>query len=352
MRHRPELDGLRGIAVLIVLASHTRLFGFAVEGGLAGVTLFFVLSGFLITSLLVAEYGRYGRVDLRAFYVRRGLRLLPAMFALLAVVAVGYAINTWPSPPAPAIDNLPISLLTVAFYVPNWAAMTLEAGVLGHTWSLGVEEQFYLIWPLTLVAGIHVLGPRRMALVALAVAILVTPWRLFLLESTGIARVVDGTDTHADALMLGCVLALLRLRAPSFMGWLGIGCAVAAGAVWASGEMGLALFLPVATIASVAALAGCPAMLAWRPLAYVGRISYGLYLWHYLFIWWGWPAPLVIAASIAVAVVSYERLERPFLRLKDRYARASMVENRPTDVAPIDADPRLSTSRRSKPEHP
>jgi peptidoglycan/LPS O-acetylase OafA/YrhL len=131
----------------------------------------------------------------------------------------------------------------------------------------------------------------------------------------------------------GAPLALLRVRSPASVGWLGIGGVVVTGTVWASGGIGLLLFLPVATIASVAALAGCPAMLAWRPLAYVGRISYGLYLWHYLLIWWGWPAPLEIAASIAIAVVSYEFLERPFLRLKDRYARVPVDANPPPHIA-------------------
>ncbi len=187
MHHRPELDGLRGVAILIVLASHTRLAGFAIEGGFAGVTLFFVLSGFLITSLLVAELGSHGRVDLRAFYIRRGLRLLPAMFALLAVVAVGYALNAWPSPPAPRIASVPVSLVAVAAYVPNWAAMAIPMGVLGHTWSLGVEEQFYLAWPIALLAGRRLLGPRGLALVALALAVLVTPWRHFLLAVLGSA---------------------------------------------------------------------------------------------------------------------------------------------------------------------
>ncbi len=339
MRHRPELDGLRGIAVLIVLALHTGLGGLAGDGGVAGVTLFFVLSGFLITSLLVAESGRNGRVDLRAFYVRRGLRLLPAIFALLAVVAIGYTLKVWPSPPAPAIDNVPFSLLTVVAYVANWGAMTSYMGVLGHTWSLGVEEQFYLGWPIALLAGIRLLGPRRLALLAVALSVLVMPWRVFLLDAVGMIRVFDGTDTHADALLLGCTLALLRVRAPTFVGWLGIGGVVVSGALWGTGGTSLVLLLPVATIASVAALAGCPPQLAWRPLAYIGRISYGLYLWHFLLIWWGWPTPLEVAASIAVAVVSYERLERPFLRLKDRYARVSMDEDRPQVVTLLQPTP-------------
>jgi len=294
-----------------------------------------VLSGFLITSLLVAELGSRSRIDLRAFYIRRGLRLLPVLFALLAVVAVGYALDGWPSPPGPEIYNVPLSLLAVAAYVPNWVQMTFPLGVLGHTWSLGIEEQFYLVWPIALLTGLRLLGARGLGLAALALAVLVTPWRLFLLESGDWVRVFLGTDTHADALLFGCALALLRIRAPSFVGWLGVGGIIVTGAAWASGGMGLAVFMPLATIASVAALAGCPATLAWRPLAYIGRISYGIYLWHFLLIWWGWPAPLAIAASIAVAAVSYERLERPFLRLKDRYGRASLAEDqRPAVTQP------------------
>jgi peptidoglycan/LPS O-acetylase OafA/YrhL len=333
MRHRPELDGLRGIAVLIVLASHTGLLGYRDAGGQAGVTLFFVLSGFLITSLLLVEFGHNGRVDLRAFYLRRALRLLPAMFALLAVVALGYSLDAWPSRIAPPIENVPVSLLAVAAYVPNWASMSIDMGVLGHTWSLGVEEQFYLLWPITLLAGIRVLGPRRVAFLALAVAILVTPWRVLLMQTEAQIRVIAGTDTHADALLSGCVLALLRVRVPSLVGWFGVGCVVAMGGFIVG--IGLPVYLPIVTVGSAVALAGCPVMLGWRPLAYVGRISYGIYLWHFLLIWWGWPAPLAIAVSIAVAIVSYERFERPFLRLKDRYARASVDEDPRPSAAPL-----------------
>lgn len=323
MMHRPGLDGLRGIAVLIVLASHARIAGFALQGGLAGVTLFFVLSGYLITSLLVAERDGTGRVNLRAFYIRRGLRLLPALFALLAVVSVGYAFDAWPSPPGPVVDNLLVSVVAVAGYVGNWAILGFNPGVLGHTWSLGVEEQFYFVWPLMLLAGLRLFGPRGVAVVALALAVLVTPWRFVVAGEDNLIRLRVGTDMHADALLFGCALALLRIRASSLVGWAGVGGLVVLAAVWTSGALGELIFVPLATIASVAALAGCPSLLGGRPLAYVGRISYGLYLWHYLLIWWGWPAPLTIVVSIAVAVVSYERLERPFLRLKDRYGRVT-----------------------------
>jgi peptidoglycan/LPS O-acetylase OafA/YrhL len=173
-----------------------------------------------------------------------------------------------------------------------------------------------------------------------------TPWRLILAHAGDWPHIWIGTDTHADALLLGCALALRPVRAPSSIGWLGIGAVVLAGAVWPTGDVGLLVFIPAATVASGVALAGCPAMLSWQPLAYVGRISYGLYLWHFLLLWWGWPAPLVIVASLAVAILSYEWLERPFLRLKDRYARVPTGRTRTVAAAPV-ASPGAAATRPS-----
>lgn len=315
MRYRPELDGLRGIAVLVVLASHAHVPGFAIDGGLAGVTLFFALSGYLITSLLAAEIAASGRIRLAGFYARRALRLLPALFAVLIVVAIGYSIGVWTS-----LAALPLTIASVVGYMANWAGIGgLQLGVLAHTWSLSVEEQFYLAWPLLLVAGIRF---RRLAIALLVVAVLVTPWRFVLMgDGAGYARVFAGTDTHVDALFVGCAIALLGTRLPSAFGWLGLAATVVLGMTWAS-DAELPWFLPLATVGSALALAGCPASLRWAPLAYIGRISYGLYLWHYLFIWSGLPWPVVILASLLVASLSYIVIERPFLRLKDRTRRA------------------------------
>jgi peptidoglycan/LPS O-acetylase OafA/YrhL len=336
-QHRPELDGLRGVAVVLVLLSHTQAAGFAVEGGFAGVTLFFALSGYLITSLLDAEVGKFGRVDLKAFYLRRGLRLLPALFALLVVVATGYALDAWPSPPAPPIASVPIALVSAAAYVPNWIGMGFPLGVLGHTWSLGVEEQFYLAWPISLLAGYRLLGPRKLGAVLVLVAALVSPWRLLLVQLGYVSHVFAGTDTHADALLLGAAFAILRVRAPDMVGWLGFGLLVCLALFWPSGRDGLLLYLPAATVASVMALAGCPDRLSWRPIAYIGRVSYGLYLWHFLFLWWGWPAPMVLLVSLLAAIASYELYERHFLRIKDRY--------RPVGPPPSEAAPAIRPPR-------
>lgn len=313
MRYRPELDGLRGIAVLVVLAAHAGVPGIRGEGGGgAGVTLFFVLSGFLITSLIVAERERDGRVNLPAFYVRRGLRLLPALFALVFVVIIAYGFGLWVASPP---DGLAIA--AVVGYVGNWASVAgLQLGVLAHTWSLAVEEQFYLLWPALLLLGLRLGGRRRTAVAILAISIMVTPWRMILWSDGAFDRVLNGTDTHADALLIGCAIALLNVRLPSRIGLLGALAIVGLGIAWrASAEV---YFLPLAAIAAAIAVAGCPEVLGWRPLAYVGRISYGLYLWHYLFIWSGLPWPVVIFISFVTAVVSFQVIERPFLRLKDR----------------------------------
>src|SRR5450759_534901 len=143
MKHRPELDGLRGIAILAVLGAHMGVPGFAAGGGGAGVTLFFVLSGYLITSLLFAEKDRFGRVDLRAFYMRRALRLFPALAAVLVVVVLLVVTGSMPQAASEGVDYR-IVLLGVVGYVANWVAVAGQSiGILGHTWSLAVEEQFY-----------------------------------------------------------------------------------------------------------------------------------------------------------------------------------------------------------------
>ena len=319
LAHQPELDGLRGIAVLVVLAAHARVTPVAAEGGLAGVTLFFVLSGYLITRLLIAERTTIGRVDLRAFYMRRALRLFPALGALLIVVLVGYAIGLWESNRA----DLGVAIPAVILYAGNWVAATgASFGVLGHTWSLAVEEQFYLVWPVLLLLLLSRVSLRAVAVGAVLIAVLVTPWRLVLLMNGQLGWAFNGTDTHADALLLGCAIAILGTKLPATLGWLGVLGLIATSIVWIGGG-GLLIMVPLATIASALAVAGSPQALGWRPLAFVGTISYGLYLWHFLFIWSGLPAIVVVAASFAAAIASYYVVERPFLRLKDRWGTTS-----------------------------
>jgi peptidoglycan/LPS O-acetylase OafA/YrhL len=312
VRHRPELDGLRGLAVVLVIGSHAQVPGFGV-GAVAGVTLFFVLSGFLITSILVAERDRVGGIDLVAFYVRRALRLLPALYSVTILVLAGYLLGFWANVPATGEG-----IVGMLLYVGNWTtAAGLSSGVLGHTWSLAVEEQFYILWPVALILGLRYGDRRTVALVALAVAVGVLPWRLFIATTTTGWRTFLGTDTNADALLLGCAIALLQPRLSRLAGWAGIIGLIAVSELWHTSADTVPLF-SLAAITSALAVAACPTVLSWSPLAYVGRISYGLYLVHYLLIWSGIPWPTVVLGSLAIASVSYRYLELPILRLKDR----------------------------------
>jgi peptidoglycan/LPS O-acetylase OafA/YrhL len=336
MKHRPELDGLRGIAILLVLAAHTGVPGFADGGGGAGVTLFFVLSGYLITSLLLAERAKNGRVDLKAFYIRRALRLFPALAAVLIVVAALLMLGLMPAD-ALRDTNYGIVIVGVIAYVANWVAVAGQSiGMLGHTWSLAVEEQFYIVWPTLLLVGLR-FGRVRLALVVLLLIFLDTPYRLFLDLNGGFMHVFVGTDSRGDALLFGCVLALLETRWHTAVGWLGVAAVVVMAGFW-PGDPGLGaqiLFIPGAAIAATLAVAGCPTLLAWRPLAFIGRISYGLYLWHGLVIWWHLAWPVAVPLSIAIACVSYFALEQPFLRLKDRFGRARpATTTEPTQPTP------------------
>ena len=337
MKHRPELDGLRGIAILIVLGAHTGVPGFADGGGGAGVTLFFVLSGYLITSLLLAEKAKTGRVDLRAFYIRRALRLFPALAATLVVVTFLAVAGLMPQAAKEGVDYR-VVVLGVICYVVNWVAVAGQSiGMLGHAWSLAVEEQFYIVWPTLLLLGLR-LGRTPLVLVLLLLAFLDTPYRLLLDLNGGFMHVFVGTDSRGDALLLGCVLALLETRWHPVVGWAGVLGVLAVAALW-PGDPGLGaqlMFIPAAAIVSTLAVAGCPVILAWRPLAFIGKISYGLYLWHGLVIWWALPWPVAVPLSIAIACVSYFVLEQRFLRLKDRFGRA-----RP---GPADAATKPSTS--------
>jgi peptidoglycan/LPS O-acetylase OafA/YrhL len=296
----------------------------------AGVTLFFVLSGYLITSLLLAERARVGRVDLRAFYVRRALRLLPALYALTIVVLTGYFIGLWANVPATAQG-----IVGMLLYVGNWTtAAGFSSGVLGHTWSLAVEGQFYLLWPLVLIIGLRSANPRTVAIVALAAAVAVLPWRLLIATTTVGYRTFLGTDTNADALLLGCAVAILRPRLSGLTGWAGLVGVIAVSELWHSSADTVPLF-SLGAIAAAIAVAACPVVLQCRPLAFVGRISYGLYLWHYLFMWSDIPWPVVLLATIAIASVSYRYLEQPFLKLKDRALGQPLVRLRTQAQEPV-----------------
>ncbi len=362
----PGLDGLRGVAVLAVLLYHGGVSWSG--GGFLGVEMFFVLSGFLITSLLVGEWGRSGRIALRAFWARRARRLLPALFALVAAIGVYYAL----AGPTKAVPGLQGDGISTLLYFSNWHqvaagtnyfAASGPVSPLQHTWSLAIEEQFYLLWPL-LVLGVLGLARRRRACerrslqVLLGVSLsgaLIASVEMALLFSSGrgLDRVYYGTDTRATGLLLGAALAIaLAIRRTAHPArpaaatprlallWARQALAVASvatiallvtGIVLADGDdawvypFGM-LATDAAMVVLIAAIVLRPQALGARlmalaPLRGLGKISYGLYLWHFpLFLWLDesstgqrGPALLILrlAVTLAVSLVSYTIVEQP-----------------------------------------
>ncbi|HUL28555.1 MAG TPA: acyltransferase, partial [Streptosporangiaceae bacterium] len=244
-RYMPGLDGLRALAVLAVVAYHLGL-GWA-PGGLLGVGVFFTLSGYLITDLLLSQWETTGRMRLADFWRRRARRLLPALFVMLAVVAAW--VTLLDRGQLPAIRG---AVLSSVAYVSNWWLIAQHSSYfaqfappmpLGHLWSLAVEEQFYLIWPWLLWLGLRWVRGRPWGFTKLALATLllaaVSAVAMALLYQPGYdpTRVYDGTDTRAFAVLIGAALAIVW---PSRL----LGTEVAEGARWildAIGVTGLAV---------------------------------------------------------------------------------------------------------------
>ena len=216
--HIPGLDGLRAVAVAAVLLFHA---GFHwMPGGFLGVDVFFVLSGFLITSLLLREFERSGRISLRSFWARRVRRLFPALLVLLAAVSVYAGL-------AGADGRRPLSLdgLAALGYFANWRfvfshqgyfARTGPPSLLQHTWSLSIEEQFYVVWPLVLALLLRRRRPRRAVLaVALTGAVASAVAMALLAPGGDHSRAYYGSDTHAQGLLIGAALAVVLARAPA-----------------------------------------------------------------------------------------------------------------------------------------
>jgi peptidoglycan/LPS O-acetylase OafA/YrhL len=337
----PALDGLRALAVLAVLGYHTWEGEF--RGGWVGVDVFFVLSGYLITSILLAERGRTGTIALGQFYLRRALRLFPAL-ALCMTAAIALAETQ-----GPGLTQLTAKeAAAAALYVSNWwmvATPHAPTGLLAHTWSLSIEEQFYLCWPVLLLGLLAARGHHAVLWAAGAGAVLVLGHRLVVQGSISLPFLTYyRTDTRVDTLLIGAALAALAAlgtleRVP---GWvLRVAAAVGIGTLGAvaksfgfAGLDGIGYTLvalaAAAVVAAVVAPQGWPLLrrvLSARPLVAVGRISYGVYLFH-IVVWQGLLAPhlssgplatlLTTVLTLAVAGASYRYVEMPFLRMKDR----------------------------------
>ncbi len=340
LAHVRAIDGVRGVAVVLVLAFHGEVPGFS--GGFLGVSVFFTLSGYLITQLLVREHDRHGRISLRAFWGRRLRRLAPASLVALATIAVVVvATDVFPGAAVPG------DVAAAALDVANWRFAVVESSYADlfssgpspvlHFWSLAIEEQFYLLFPLLVVVVLTRLGRRRLPVVLTALALAGTAAAM--LAPTDLAYY--GTHTRAPELLVGALLALVLpigrdLPAPMRRALSVAGVAAAAGIALLVAHTTVAsswLYhggLPAVSLLSATLIAsatiGGPVQTAasWRPVVEVGRLSYGIYVYH-------WPLFLVLseerlgldggrllavrlAATLAVAWLSAVLLENPVRR--------------------------------------
>jgi peptidoglycan/LPS O-acetylase OafA/YrhL len=346
----PSLDGLRALSIAVVLLGHLAgtagsppWINAAVRNSFFdiahfGVRVFFVISGFLITGLLVVEQERTGTISLKQFYFRRTLRIFPAYFALLGVLALLALVG--------ALNLTRGDFLHAVTYTMNYSPD--RSWQVGHLWSLAVEEQFYLLWP----AALLLIGLRRGGHVALA-AVLLAPL-IRVAEATFFPSLLPiiGTsfETTADALAMGCLLALWqhRLEVNALYQWalasswwlvpVLIAASIVAGLRY---RPGLLVGDSLANLAVALLIARSVAFstdrwgkfLNLRPMVLIGTLSYSLYLWQQLFLNRNQPStvtsfPLNLALACICAVLSYNLVERPVLKLRSRIAK------RPSGVQP------------------
>jgi peptidoglycan/LPS O-acetylase OafA/YrhL len=339
----PELDGIRALAILMVMAIHARVPH--ASGGFIGVDLFFVLSGYLITSLLMKEHRKTGTVDFKRFYWRRCLRLLPALTALLVIYVIfglNFQLNR---------STMMRDVTIVFFYAASWsrALYNIPSDWLGHTWSLSIEEQFYFIWPAILILIINCNLVKKITLLSI-IAISVCVYRYYLLfNNVSTDRIYFGFDTRIDTTLYGCMLAFLLsydsvvAKITAHRRILNVFTALSISfLVWVltcfSGEMRLFYSIGFALTAVSAAVVvlqiivnkrGILACTLRKPgLVYTGKISYGLYIWHwpifnYLHAHTHLPSVAKIVtgfiAAYVVSMLSYHLMEQPLLKFKDSF---------------------------------
>jgi peptidoglycan/LPS O-acetylase OafA/YrhL len=331
--HIPTLDGWRAIAISMVMLHH------AVRGmyprdadywnqswtlfGAFGVDVFFGLSGLLITKLLLDEARQSGTINLRAFYIRRGFRILPPCLVLLLAVALAGLIQSR------------LELASCLFFFRNYIPAGAGSIYTAHLWSLAVEEHFYLIWPgLLLLCGV-----KRGRPIAMWLAIGIGLWRVASSQAHYLPDIVAHfrSDLRMDALLWGCAAAFLLDLPPKrfrLVLWLGILLATIVCLNFYSLLTGLWLAILIPLVLAGTAMHPewvVSRALEWTPMRWVGRISYGLYLWQQIFLipgemhpthaWQRWPWNLL--ATFLVAGVSYYAIERPLLRVGRRLAARS-----------------------------
>ncbi len=349
----PGLDGLRALAVIAVLLYHADLQW--IPGGFLGVEVFFVISGYLITGLLLAEWRGHGRIDLKAFWLRRARRLLPALYLLLGGAMLYATVSLYNE-----VASLRGDVLAALAYVTNWYLIFTEKSyfeavgrpsLLRHLWSLAVEEQFYVFWPILIALGMSYWRRRRVLAAVLGGAVASTLWMAYLYQpNLDPSRVYYGTDTRAAGFLIGCALAfvwapdVLRARARSYttrdkalVQGMGVVALVALLALFAYsteyspflyyGGFAIVALVTAALIAAVVHPAAglLSATLGWGILRWIGLRSYGIYLWH-------WPIYMVtrpqldvmleglpllgmrVGVTLILAELSYRLVETPIRR--------------------------------------
>ncbi|HZT64431.1 MAG TPA: acyltransferase [Acidimicrobiales bacterium] len=355
--YNPAFDGLRGMAVLAVLAYHFRPFG-AARGGWIGVDVFFALSGFLITTLLLNELALTGRVSLGRFHVRRALRLQPALWLFLAswlVAAMVLGRYYWFStvPGFPVGHGAPLApwvavrgVIGTVAQIYNWMAIGHHSmPPIGHVWSLAIEEQFYLVWPVLLLLVVRLRPQAMLRLTGLMTV--ASSAACLVLAQAGVTdgRAYFGTDTRAQALLLGALVAQLyatgrfdswapRLTAKLLFGGAAVGIALITLLVDDHSrfrDLGGFSLIDLASAVVVAGLASGVSSRASRLLSHpvivwVGKRSYAIYLWNYVIATWLHPLGTIgfvpgLAASLGMAELSWRLVERRALSLKGRFGR-------------------------------
>lgn len=282
MQYSAALDGLRSIALLLVLCYHARVPG--MHGGFLGVDVFFVLSGYLITRTLAAQHGEIGTIRIAHFYGRRLRRLYPALLLLLFVYLL-IAPYAFPSARSHARD----ALLAATYLSDYGFAFWRAPWILQHTWSLSVEEHFYLLWPVVLTIIFKLPSHRQVQLV-LGLAVIATLWRWHVIYNVDAwHQPYFRFDTRLSGLLLGSAAGILRPKAPRFAPLVGSALLLAAmlGAApkhsdalmhWmAAAELGAVMLVIAADRIT---------LLTWPPLVWLGKLSYGVYLWHFPIMLW------------------------------------------------------------------
>jgi peptidoglycan/LPS O-acetylase OafA/YrhL len=341
----PQLDGFRGLAILLVLVEHTLRHSLGLNGfwnhfGNLGVVLFFGLSGFLITGLLCAESSRDGGIDLRAFYTRRFLRIVPAMWALLVIVAGLTVVG--------AVTDVPWKgFAEAALFVRNIFGRDTT---LSHLWSVSIEVQYYIAWPLAFL----VFRPKGARVAGWFIILGVIAWRTWAILSHRFPPdspvIYLRTDFRLDAIMAGSLLALSRhlgntfwrdpapkwaawmhpiWMAPALVAWSAVGLDLPhVSSQWITGQVALGAGLLAACARFPRSIFSSICSQAW--LRALGRWSYSLYLWQQIFLVtkspdWGWfrHFPANLALTFGAALLSHYLIELPCLRMKSKWRKNS-----------------------------